>query len=72
MSRYDSLATLLEGRPHGVVDLSFDEIDDAVGGLPPSARRYREWWANSESSQGRAWQTPRVIALRSSHVPTGL
>ena len=55
MGRYDYLAILLQDRPDGVVELSFEEIDDAVGGLPPSARRYREWWANSSSPQGRAW-----------------
>jgi hypothetical protein len=55
MGRYDSLAILLHDSPDGVVELSFGEIDDAVGRLPPSARRYREWWANSSSPQGRAW-----------------
>lgn len=86
MSRYDSLATLLLGRPHGVVELSFEEIDDAVGGLPPSARRYREWWANSESPQGRAWRSAgyrveevgvaaervRFVPAPSGRVPTSL
>lgn len=55
MGRYDSLAVLLQDRIDGVVELSFEEIDEAVAGLAPSARRYREWWANSSSPQGRAW-----------------
>jgi hypothetical protein len=31
---------------HESMQLSFASIDQLVGGLPPSARRYREWWAN--------------------------
>jgi hypothetical protein len=65
MGRYDSLTTLLQDSPDGVVELSFQEIDEVVGGLPPSARRYREWWANSSSPQGRSWLAAgcRVEAL---------
>ena len=35
----------------------FSEIERVLGfGLPPSARRHRAWWENSEShSQARAW-----------------
>lgn len=40
----------------GSVELSFAEIDVLVGGLPPSSRSYREWWANTaRSPQGSAW-----------------
>jgi hypothetical protein len=36
--------------------MSFSEVEALVGSLPASARRHREWWANSRShSEGRAW-----------------
>jgi len=31
------------------------DIDQAVGGLPPSARRYREWWSNGGQPHSVAW-----------------
>jgi hypothetical protein len=37
------------------IELTFQEIDALVGGLPPSARRHREWWANSGPVQAEAW-----------------
>jgi hypothetical protein len=42
----------------GSIELDFTEVDDLVGGLPPSSRSYREWWANSDRNpQARAWLT---------------
>jgi hypothetical protein len=49
----------------GSVRMSFSEVEALVGSLPASARRHREWWANSRShSAGRAWLDAgyRVIA----------
>jgi len=43
--KYVALTQYL-GTSHQSMQLSFDSIDRLVGGLPPSARRYREWWAN--------------------------
>lgn len=41
----------------GLIELSFDEIEEILGKkLPNSARISRAWWANSPTSQGRAWQ----------------
>lgn len=55
MAKYDRLKTLL-AESDGRVELSFDEVDELVGGLPVSARNDREWWANTHSSpQARAW-----------------
>jgi hypothetical protein len=35
---------------------TFEDLSEVVGGLPPSAYAYREWWANTEANpQGRAW-----------------
>ncbi|MFA4994582.1 MAG: hypothetical protein WC521_04680 [Bdellovibrionales bacterium] len=34
---------------------SFSDIEDIIGAvLPPSARRFREWWGNDEQN-GRHW-----------------
>ena len=51
MSKYDSLTAALSKRPEPEVILSFEELDGIVGGLPASARTYREWWTNRASSQ---------------------
>jgi hypothetical protein len=54
MSRYDALAKQLSALDDEVVELSFEEIDDLVGGLPPSARKHASWWANSKKPSGQA------------------
>ncbi len=48
-SRYDALTTLLGQRDDATVELSFDELDRLVGGLPTSAKRYGAWWANTRA-----------------------
>jgi hypothetical protein len=36
--------------------MTFDEVDQLVGGLPPSSRRWAAWWANDPTHvQARAW-----------------
>jgi hypothetical protein len=38
------------------VEVSFADIDRLVGGLPPSARDHREWWANTHGhTHANAW-----------------
>ena len=56
MAKYDALAEWLMPQA-GTVRASFDELDELVrGGLPESARQYREWWANSRANpQARGW-----------------
>ncbi|GAB4536375.1 MAG: hypothetical protein Kow0063_21830 [Anaerolineae bacterium] len=50
---YDYLRPLDQDRP---VRLTFDKIETILGdSLPRSAWRSRAWWANSPTSQGRAW-----------------
>ena len=40
----------------GPITVDFAEISRLVGGLPPSAYRHREWWANSLSHvEAHAW-----------------
>ncbi len=57
MSRYAALtAKLLEHDDHRLT-LTFDELDNIVGGLPDSAKKYGAWWANNVNSQthSRFW-----------------
>jgi hypothetical protein len=57
MTKYEPLHERLR-RAAGTVELTFQEIDALVGGLPPSARRHREWWGNSVNEthrQAAAW-----------------
>ena len=58
MSKYSSLHRYLEREAGPSVEMTFDEIDDVVGGLPASARRYQAWWSNEPEGthvQARAW-----------------
>lgn len=55
MAKYDALAVALKQTQATSRTLTFDELDALVpGGLPPSARQYREWWANAVSADGQA------------------
>ncbi len=38
------------------VRLSFGEIEELVGSLPPGARRLRQWWTNDSRIQAQAWR----------------
>lgn len=57
MAKYDPLRDLLERSPSGPITLSFERIDECVGGLPRSARAHRTWWANHSGThvQAVAW-----------------
>ncbi len=56
MSKYSPLHERLV-RGNAAVELSFDDIAELVGGLPPSAFTSRQWWANSAGRhvQANAW-----------------
>jgi len=63
VAKYDALTTWLQGQS-GPVAASFSDIEEVVrGGLPDSARNFREWWANTRSNpQARAWMNAgRVV-----------
>ncbi len=53
MARYDHLTELLNGKhgePNISIDVTMDEIADAVsGGLPPSANKFEAWWSNDDA-----------------------
>lgn len=58
-SKYDPLRDWLGNSDDRNPKLTFDEIEEMVGRLPPSARKHQAWWANNPSShvQARAWET---------------
>lgn len=58
MAKYDALRDHLAAVPATtrVITMSFSEVDRVVGGLPPSARRLRQWWANDSKIEARAWR----------------
>jgi hypothetical protein len=59
MGKYDSLAAYLErvDGDRSAVTLSFRDVDRMVRGLPPSAYRLRQWWANDSKVEARAWRS---------------
>ncbi len=48
MAKSDPLYKYLRDSGEPVVQLSFQEISDMVGGLPKSASKYQAWWANEK------------------------
>jgi len=57
MGKYRPLGEYLKSQTVSRVRLSFDEIRAIIGAdLPPSAHKYRAWWANDRSHvHARAW-----------------
>ena len=59
VAKYDALLEHLCRADDGPVEMTFDEIDRLVGGLPASATSWPAWWANetagSRHVQARAW-----------------
>ena len=67
MAKYDPLKAILTLDGRARIELTFAQIDAAVGGLPRSATEYREWWANQKPPpvQADAW---RGAGYRVEHV----
>ena len=61
MSRYQPLSDFLTAQKSGQWDASFAEIEALLGfALPPSAYKYRAWWANQNGeghSQKLGWRS---------------
>ena len=58
MAKYDPLFEHLCRSGDDPLEMTFDEIDRLVGGLPPSATKQRMWWANQaagRSGHAKAW-----------------
>lgn len=49
------LADFLRVQPENSVVLTFAQIDELVGGLPPAARNHSAWWANSRTDDSHTW-----------------
>ena len=59
MRKYEPLAAHLRELPAGqpTVTMTFAQIASIVGGLPSSAFKARNWWANNSRVQARAWRS---------------
>lgn len=58
MSKYGALRRQLECEADPSVEMTFDEVDRIVGGLPASAHCYSAWWSNEREGthvQAHAW-----------------
>jgi hypothetical protein len=58
MSKYDPLKRRLMVSGTGVLEMTFAEIAELVGGLPRSAFEHRAWWSNELGGrhvQAHAW-----------------
>lgn len=57
LGKYDSLRDYLAGYgPGDEVRLTFAEVEEFAGRLPPGARRLRQWWAGDSTVQAQAWR----------------
>jgi len=55
MGKYDPLRDRLNTRRDQAVTFTFADLDRIVpGGLPPSARKHRAWWANNADTHTHA------------------
>jgi hypothetical protein len=56
-SKYDPLRDFLASRKAAPIILTFTQIDQLVGTLPPSARAYHLWWRDDDPSHHhcRSW-----------------
>lgn len=56
MSKYDPLMTYLMKVEENRITLTIEEIERILSfKLPPSAKKYREWWANGGHVQANSW-----------------
>lgn len=54
--KYAPLTRWLENVGQPLVEASFADIAELVGGLPESALKFQQWWENSgHHSQAKAW-----------------
>jgi hypothetical protein len=58
MTKYEPLTTYLNLHKKERIKLTYSEIEGILGfELPPSARKYREWWSNNDTSHtySKSW-----------------
>lgn len=51
MAKYDPIFDWLSKSGARRVSATFKELDELIGNLPMSARKYPEWWANEDVSK---------------------
>lgn len=54
-ANYQALFDYLRVRPGPELRVTFRDLDQILGGLPESARRYPAWWSNTITGQPHAW-----------------
>src|SRR5438874_2484220 len=56
MGKYDRLTAWLREQTDDVAEVTFDDLENLVGKLPPSATTHRPWWGNNpKHAQAVAW-----------------
>ncbi len=51
MGKYEPLGQFLRGQKTARVPMTFEEIEQVIGGpLPPKAQHHRAWWSNNPSN----------------------
>ena len=56
MAKYDPLRDHLASHTEDTVTMTFPQVEELVGSLPPTARSTRQWWANDSKVQAKAWR----------------
>lgn len=62
MSKYAPFADFLRSQPVAVVEITFEELGNLVGGLPDSAWNHDAWWANSNPGDSHNWAHQWIAA----------
>jgi hypothetical protein len=56
MSKYQALVQYIKASSDQTIRLDFAQIEQIIGEtLPPSARKYPAWWANSRTDDSHSW-----------------
>jgi transcriptional regulator with XRE-family HTH domain len=61
--KYRPLRDHLQASGKALLSLGFEQVERLVGGLPASADKHREWWANHDgNSQAKGWMDAGYLA----------
>ena len=64
MRDYSKLGGYLQRIGRSAVTLSFSQISEIVGSLPPSAYKYQAWWANQVNNHHPQTKACRDFGFR--------
>ena len=56
MAKYEPLRDHLASCTGDTVSMTFPQVEELVGSLPPTARSTQQWWANDSKVQAKAWR----------------